>query len=152
MNQISKTQKWISFVLKCIVFFSATIGTVMSYLAGRFSFMGGNHVFMYFTIQSNIAIAIICAIGAYLLFKDRQISFNSEMDIEEIKAFCPRGEKEEELLRDSYKTLNLSARGYHRILRCARTIADMDHSDRINKVHLSEAIGYRSIDRGIWNV
>lgn len=85
-------------------------------------------------------------------FKDRQISFNSEMDIEEIKAFCPLGEKEEELLRDSYKTLNLSARGYHRILRCARTIADMDHSDRINKVHLSEAIGYRSIDRGIWNV
>lgn len=74
MNQISKTQKWTSLVLKCIVFFSATIGTVMSYLAGRFSFMGGNHVFMYFTIQSNIAIAIICAIGAYLLFKDRQIS------------------------------------------------------------------------------
>ena len=45
----------------------------MSYLAGRYSFMGGRHVFMYFTIQSNIAIAIICAIGFYYLLKGKEI-------------------------------------------------------------------------------
>lgn len=74
MNNITQMQKRCSLVLKCIVFFSAIIGTIMSYLAGRYSFMGGSHVFMYFTIQSNIAIAIICAIGAYLLFKGKSIS------------------------------------------------------------------------------
>lgn len=74
MNSISKNQKWISLVLKCVVILSAIIGTIMSYLAGRYSFMGGRHVFMYFTIQSNIAIAIICGIGAYLLLRNREIS------------------------------------------------------------------------------
>lgn len=74
MNNISKNQKWISLVLKCVVILSAIIGTIMSYLAGRYSFMGGRHVFMYFTIQSNIAIAIICGIGAYLLLRNREIS------------------------------------------------------------------------------
>lgn len=74
MNNISKNQKWKSLVLKCVVILSAIIGTIMSYLAGRYSFMGGRHVFMYFTIQSNIAIAIICGIGAYLLLRNREIS------------------------------------------------------------------------------
>ncbi len=74
MNSITKTQKSISLVLKCIVFLSAVIGTIMSYLAGRNSFMGGRHVFMFFTIQSNIAIAVICAIGAYFLYKNKEVS------------------------------------------------------------------------------
>lgn len=74
MNNISQKQKWISLVLKCVVILSAVIGTILSYLAGRNSFMGGRHVFMFFTIQSNIAIAIICAIGAYFLYSGKRIS------------------------------------------------------------------------------
>lgn len=74
MNNISQKQKWISLVLKCVVILSAVIGTILSYLAGRNSFMGGRHVFMFFTIQSNIAIAIICAIGAYFLYSGERIS------------------------------------------------------------------------------
>ena len=85
-------------------------------------------------------------------FKDRNIKFNSEMELKDIKEFCPLGSPEEALLKESFEALGLTARGYHRILRCARTIADLEHSDRITAVHLSEAIGYRSIDRGIWNV
>ncbi len=85
-------------------------------------------------------------------FKDMRINFNSEMSTKDIRVFCELGEKEEELFKESFEILNLSARGYHRILRCARTIADMDHSDRISCVHLSEAIGYRSAYRGLWNV
>jgi len=61
-------------MLKCVVFFAAIIGTVLSYLAGRNSFMGGGHVFMYFTIQSNIAIAIISAIGVILLCNGNKIN------------------------------------------------------------------------------
>lgn len=76
-------------------------------------------------------------------FKGRKIRFNSEMDVGDIKEYCALGKKEEDLIRESFNLMQLSARGYHRILRCARTIADLDHSDKIKCSHLSEAIGYR---------
>ncbi len=74
MNKLSNLQKYISLLLKAVVVISACTGTLISYLAGRDSFMGGSVVFMYFTIQSNIAIAIICAIGFVFLVKDKEIS------------------------------------------------------------------------------
>ncbi len=67
---ISKSRKWISYVLKIIVIVSAAAGTLMSAGAGRGSFMGGSRMFMYFTIQSNIAVALICAIGLCLLLRN----------------------------------------------------------------------------------
>ncbi|MBE5924839.1 MAG: hypothetical protein E7271_10335 [Lachnospiraceae bacterium] len=74
MNNISNKQKYISYVLKLIVAISAFTGTTLSYLAGRKTFMGGSRVFMYFTTQSNIAIAIICLIGLVLFLKNKEIS------------------------------------------------------------------------------
>ena len=74
MNKISKNRKWISSVLKLIVIVSAAAGTLMSARAGRGTFMGGSRVFMYFTIQSNIAIAMICAVGLCLLLRNRPAS------------------------------------------------------------------------------
>ena len=74
MNKISKNRKWISSVLKLIVIVSAAAGTLMSAGAGRGTFMGGSRVFMYFTIQSNIAIALICAVGLCLLLRNRPAS------------------------------------------------------------------------------
>ena len=59
----------ISWILKGIVIICAVTGTVISALAGKDTFMGGSHVFMFFTIQSNIAIALVCLIGAVLLLK-----------------------------------------------------------------------------------
>ena len=73
MKAISHERKMISYVLKLIVIISAVVGTVMSAWAGRNSFMGGNSVFMYFTIQSNIAIAIICVVGFFLLMRGGEI-------------------------------------------------------------------------------
>lgn len=64
-------QKRISYVLKTIVIVSALLGTFFSAYAGRSSFMGGTRVFMYFTIQSNIAIAAIVAIGVWQMVKNR---------------------------------------------------------------------------------
>ncbi len=55
------------------VILSAAAGTVMTALAGRNSFMGGGRVFMYFTIQSNIAIAVVCAVGAWLMMRNKKI-------------------------------------------------------------------------------
>ena len=66
-NPISSSSKRISYILKSIVIVSAAVGVYLSAAAGRNSFMGGNRVFMYFTIQSNIAIAIICAAGMMLI-------------------------------------------------------------------------------------
>ncbi|MCR5627668.1 MAG: YifB family Mg chelatase-like AAA ATPase [Lachnospiraceae bacterium] len=79
-------------------------------------------------------------------FEGKNIRFNSGMEAGDIRKYCVLGEKEEELLKQSFKKLGLSARGYHRILKCARTIADMDESDRISCAHLSEAISYRFND------
>lgn len=71
MNNLNVRQGWISSLLKIVVIISAVVGTVLSAYAGRLAFMGGSRVFMYFTIQSNIAIAIICAIGLYKIVKRR---------------------------------------------------------------------------------
>ena len=73
MTAMTKTKKRISFVLKLIVILSAAVGTVISACAGRSSFMGGSRVFMFFTIQSNIAVAILCAAGASLLMRNRTV-------------------------------------------------------------------------------
>ncbi len=74
MSNLSVKQRNISSLLKVIVILSALIGTFLSAYAGRHFFMGGSRVFMYFTIQSNIAIALICGIGLYLIQKDKKIS------------------------------------------------------------------------------
>lgn len=55
-----------------------------------------------------------------------------------------------ELLRAAMERLSLSARAYSRILKVARTIADLDHSDKVESRHIAEAIGYRQLDRGDW--
>ena len=70
---IPTKNRTVSLILKCIVILSAVIGTLMSAAAGSRSFMGGRTVFMYFTIQSNIAIAVICAVGGVLMLCRRQI-------------------------------------------------------------------------------
>ena len=71
---ISQTRKAISYLLKLTVILSAVTGVVISSYAGRSSFMGGSRVFMYFTIQSNIAIALICAAGGFLLMRNKAVS------------------------------------------------------------------------------
>ncbi len=68
--KISAKTRAVSLILKFIVFLSAVTGTALSAAAGARAFMGGKAVFMYFTIQSNIAVALICAAGAVLLVKN----------------------------------------------------------------------------------
>lgn len=81
-------------------------------------------------------------------FKDIDgIITNSEMTGEEIRKFCKLGEKELDLLRKAVKQLQLSARAYHRIIKIARTIADLAGSEKIETPHLAEAIQYRQRQR-----
>ncbi len=71
MKPSDKT-KFLSVLLKLTVILSAAIGVYRSAAAGRGTFMGGSRVYMFFTIQSNIAIALLCAIGMWLLFRRKQ--------------------------------------------------------------------------------
>ena len=72
---------------------------------------------------------------------------NAKMSEIEIKMHCELTEDCEMLLRDAFERLNLSARAYSRILRVARTIADLEGSVNVLPDHVVEAIGYRSLDR-----
>jgi len=65
--------KTVSYILKVIAAVSAVLGTILSAAGGRLSFMGGKTVFMYFTIQSNIALAVICAIGLGLMIRNAKV-------------------------------------------------------------------------------
>jgi len=79
------------------------------------------------------------------------IRFNSELSASDLEKYCVLGKKEEELMKNAYDMLSLSARVYHRILKVARTIADLEGAERINVSHLSEAIAFKSIDRRYWH-
>ncbi len=67
-----------------------------------------------------------------------------------MKQFCALDETAKGLLNNAMTDLNFSARAYDRILKVARTIADLAGTENISADHLSEAIQYRSLDRQLW--
>jgi magnesium chelatase family protein len=75
---------------------------------------------------------------------------NSQMTTSMQRRFCHLGEAGGRLLRSAMEIRGLSARGYDRILKVARTIADLEGSENIGSGHLSEAINYRNLDREGW--
>ncbi len=72
---------------------------------------------------------------------------NAHIEVAGMRKHCALEPKPARLLEQACERLNLSARAHHRILRVARTIADLDNSDHIEMPHLTEAIGYRQLDR-----
>jgi magnesium chelatase family protein len=75
--------------------------------------------------------------------------FNSVMNGDELRLFASLDKEGQELLQLAFETLGLSARAYDRIVKVARTIADLDGMERIDAAHVAEAIRYRALDRGI---
>jgi len=79
-----------------------------------------------------------------------KITCNARMGSRELKAHCGLDEATMETLKFAMTDLNLSARAYDRILKVARTIADLAGAEKIATDHVSEAIQYRSLDRQLW--
>ncbi|MEH6911856.1 MAG: YifB family Mg chelatase-like AAA ATPase [Oceanicoccus sp.] len=81
------------------------------------------------------------------LQQQRTAKPNAQMTNRETEEHCMLTVADQQLLNKAVDKLQLSARAYHRILRVARTIADMDHSENIQQQHLTEAIAYRALDK-----
>ena len=83
-------------------------------------------------------------------FQGTRLTFNSEMKPHHLKKYCMLGPQEEACAKDLFTSMELSARGYHRLLRVARTIADLEGSENIGKPHLLEAAMYRRANETYW--
>lgn len=80
-------------------------------------------------------------------YRDLGIHSNVELTPKLMEEYCRLDAESNEILKQSFEKLNLSARAYSKILKVARTIADLDGCEKIQKMHLIEAIQYRSLDR-----
>ena len=83
-------------------------------------------------------------------YKELEIHSNSQLTSTLIEKYCKLGEKEKQILKKAFDTLGLSARAHDRILKVARTIADLDEKENIEISHITEAIQYRNLDKKYW--
>ena len=83
-------------------------------------------------------------------YKNENVSFNARLEPKGLDRFCVLNKESEDLLKLAILELGISARAYDKILKVARTIADLDEKEVIEAHHISEAISYRSLDRNLW--
>lgn len=83
-------------------------------------------------------------------FKGTDVTCNAKMTPEMTRKFCKLDDKCKDMLERCFEAMDLSARAYDKILRVARTIADLDSSENIELEHITEAVQYRSLDRKFW--
>jgi magnesium chelatase family protein len=83
-------------------------------------------------------------------FFDEHIYTNAQMGPRQIRKHCVLTADCEKIMGNAVTKLGFSARGYDRILKVARTIADLAGDDELNPTHLSEAVQYRTLDRNLW--
>lgn len=83
-------------------------------------------------------------------YKNETFFTNATMHAKAIRTYCSLTKESRQLLEQSFTALGLSARAHDRILKVARTIADLDEAEQIDATHIAEAIQYRSLDRKYW--
>ncbi len=83
-------------------------------------------------------------------YRNNGVHCNAQISARMIRQYCILNTSGEQLLRTAMQRLSLSARAYDRILKVARTVADLDGSDSIAPQHIAEAIQLRNLDRGNW--
>ncbi len=102
------------------------------------------------TIRARVEKARAFAMERMKGSKEKGIWSNSQLDSADIRKYCVMDNAAALLLKTAYDKMGMSARGYDRIMRVARTIADMDSSEVIKAPHIAEAIQYRSLDKKYW--
>lgn len=83
-------------------------------------------------------------------YQGTKLITNAGMSVKEVRQYCVLGTEEELLMNQAFVTMGLTARTYHKILKVARTIADLDGEENIQMIHLKEAISYRTMDKKYW--
>ncbi len=80
-------------------------------------------------------------------YQTEGIYFNAQLNAAQIETYCALSKAEKELLQKAFENMHLSARAYHKILKLARTVADLAGCETINIRHIAEVLQYRSLDR-----
>lgn len=83
-------------------------------------------------------------------FQEEKLTKNAQMGQNEIEKYCRLGKEEERMMRQAYEVMNLTVRSYHKVLKVARTIADLEEKEEIDLAALREALGYRVMDKEYW--
>jgi magnesium chelatase family protein len=83
-------------------------------------------------------------------FYDEHIYTNAQMGPRQLRKYCVLTPECEKIMENAVTKLGFSARGYDRILKVARTVADIEGSENLEPKHLSEAVQYRTLDRNMW--
>ena len=83
-------------------------------------------------------------------YQEKGILTNSQLCAKDMEVYCALGMQEERFMKQAFERMNLTARTYYKVLCVARTIADLEGSEKITLVHLREALSYRMIDKKYW--
>lgn len=83
-------------------------------------------------------------------YADKNFQVNALLDVKELNEYCRLGAAGERMMGQAFHVYGMTARTYHKVLKVARTIADLAGAEEINTVHLKEAIGYRTMDKKYW--
>jgi len=96
-------------------------------------------------VAARVAAARALQTARYASIGLPNIRTNAEAPASVLESVAQPDSQGQKLLRDASESMRLSARGYHRVLRVARTLADLDGADKISRLHLAEALSYRAL-------